>query len=137
MCIRDSTRTLQHRLTRAQPGAQGATQVAAQSRRSRQRPAAPLAASADYRVATRAGADDLITPASPSVSGRVPTRRRCDRNSSWTLLLSQGDGDEFLVEAAGEVALECAHGFAGGLAFALAALEVGACWLVVACADAG
>jgi hypothetical protein len=56
---------------------------------------------------------------------------------AWTLLLSQGDGDEFLVEAAGEVALECAHGFAGGLAFALAALEVGACWLVVACADAG
>jgi len=46
-------------LTRARPGAQGATQVAAQSRRSRQRPAAPLAASADYRVATRAGADDL------------------------------------------------------------------------------
>ena len=59
------------------------------------------------------------------------------RSSSWTLLLSQGDGDEFLVEAAGEVALECAHGFAGSLAFALAALEVGASWLVVACADAG
>ena len=55
---------------------------------------------------------------------------------AWTLLLSQGHGDQFLVEAAGEVALEHTHGLAGSLAFVDAALEVGASWLVVARADA-
>ena len=55
----------------------------------------------------------------------------------WTLLLSQGDGDKFSVEAAGEVALEYPRGFAGSLAFADAAVQVGASLLVVACADAG
>jgi len=59
------------------------------------------------------------------------------RSSSWTLLLSQGDGDESFVEAAGEVSFECAHGFAGGVAFADSAVEVGAGLLVVAGADAG
>ena len=54
--------------------------------------------------------------------------------TSRTLLLSQGDGDEFFVEAAGEVALECPRGFAGSLVIADAAVEKGASLLVVDCA---
>src|SRR5215217_6291690 len=76
-------------------------------------------------------------PAFACGSATQPMARHHFRTSSRTLLLSQGDGDESSVEAAGDVAFEGAHGFAGGLAFADAAVEVGAGLLVVAAADAG
>jgi hypothetical protein len=40
--------------------------------------------------------------------------------------LGEGDVDELFVEVAGEVALERAHGFAGGLSLGDASVEVGA-----------
>ncbi|MFL5849528.1 MAG: hypothetical protein ACJ76R_11385 [Solirubrobacteraceae bacterium] len=57
------------------------------------------------------------SPAGPLVfsqSDSEATHRNRARCSSWTLLLSQGDGDESSVEAAGDVAFEGAHGVAGG-----------------------